>query len=87
VDWVVAAELIQFWEHAFPCYSPGIGTAVVLFKLNTKAYPDFANAWDRLGDGYEATNNIQDARMAYALSVELNPDNEHAKGELVKLRK
>ena len=38
-----------------------------------------------LGDGYEATNDIQDARMAYARSVELNPNNEHAKGELVKL--
>jgi hypothetical protein len=62
-------------------------SAVVLFKLNTKAYPDSANAWDSLGDGYEATNAIQDARMAYAQSLELNPDNEHAKGELVKLRK
>jgi len=62
-------------------------SAVVLFKLNTKAYPDSANAWDSLGDGYEATNGIQDARMAYARSVELNPNNEHAKGELVKLRK
>jgi dienelactone hydrolase family protein len=62
-------------------------SAVVLFKLNTKAYPDSANAWDSLGDGYEATNDIQDARMAYARSVELNPDNEHAKDELIKLRK
>ena len=62
-------------------------SAVVLFKLNTKAYPDSANAWDSLGDGYEATNDIQNARMAYARSVELNPDNEHAKGELAKLRK
>jgi tetratricopeptide (TPR) repeat protein len=62
-------------------------SAVVLFKLNTKAYPDSANAWDSLGDGYEATNDIQDARMAYARSVELNPGNEHAKGELVKLHK
>ena len=62
-------------------------SAVVLFKLNTKAYPDSANVWDSLGDGYEATNDIQAARMAYARSVELNPDNEHAKSELVKLRK
>ena len=62
-------------------------SAVVLFKLNTKAYPDSANAWDSLGDGYEASNDIQDACMAYARSVELNPGNEHAKGELVKLRK
>ena len=62
-------------------------SAIVLFRLNTRAYPDSANAWDSLGDGYEATNDIQDARMAYARSVELNPDNEHAKGELVKLRK
>jgi predicted Zn-dependent protease len=62
-------------------------SALVLFKLNTKAYPDSANAWDSLGDGYEAANDIQDARMAYARSVELNPNNEHAKGELVKLRK
>lgn len=62
-------------------------SAVVLFKLNTKAYPDSANAWDSLGDGYEAMNDVQDARMAYLRSVELNPGNEHAKGELVKLRK
>ncbi len=62
-------------------------SAVVLFKLNTKAYPDSANTWDSLGDGYEATNDVQDARMAYARSVELNPGNEHAKSELVKLRK
>ena len=62
-------------------------SAVVLFKLNTKAYPDSANAWDSLGDGYEATNDVQDARMACMRSVELNPGNEHAKGELVKLRK
>lgn len=62
-------------------------SAVVLFKLNTKAYPDSANAWDSLGDGYEATNDIQDARMAYSRSVKLNPSNEHAKGELAKLRK
>jgi tetratricopeptide (TPR) repeat protein len=62
-------------------------SAIVLFKLNTKAYPDSANAWDSLGDGYEAANDIQGARMAYARSVELNPGNEHAKGELVKLRK
>jgi predicted Zn-dependent protease len=34
-------------------------SAVVLFKLNTKAYPDSANAWDSLGDGYEAANDIQ----------------------------
>jgi tetratricopeptide (TPR) repeat protein len=64
-----------------------LSSAVVLFKLNTKAYPDSANAWDSLEDGYEATNDVQDARMAYARSVELNPNNEHAKGELVKLRK
>ncbi len=62
-------------------------SAVVLFKLNTKAYPDSANAWDSLGDGYEAANDVQNALMAYVRSVELNPGNDHAKGELVKLRK
>lgn len=62
-------------------------SAIILFKVNTKAYPDSWNAWDSLGDGYEAMNDIQDARMAYARSVELNPGNEHAKGELAKLRK
>ena len=62
-------------------------SALVLFKLNTKAYPDSANAWDSLGDGYEATNDVQSARMSYARSVELNPYNEHAKRELVKLGK
>ncbi len=62
-------------------------SAVALFKVNTKGYPNSANAWDSLGDGYEATNDIRAARAAYSRSVELNPSNEHAKGELVKLRK
>ena len=64
-----------------------VSSAVVLFKLNTRAHPDSANAWDSLGDGYEGMNDIEDARVAYARSVALNPGNEHAKGELVKLRR
>ena len=95
-NFACAASISAMPHFPFPAHR-GLGyaflqekdpsSAVVLFKLNTKAYPDSANAWDSLGDGYEATNDIQDARMAYARSVELNPDNEHAKGELVKLRK
>jgi tetratricopeptide (TPR) repeat protein len=60
-------------------------SAIALFKVNTKAYPDSANAWDSLGDGYQATNDVQGARAAYARSVELNPNNQHAKSELTKL--
>jgi cytochrome c-type biogenesis protein CcmH/NrfG len=77
------AKTINSLGYAF-LQEKNSSSAVVLFKLNTKAYPDSANAWDSLG---EATNDIQDARMAYARSVELNPNNEHAKRELVKLRK
>jgi hypothetical protein len=33
-----------------------------------------------------AMSDIQDARMAYARSVELNSNNKHSKGKLVKLR-
>jgi predicted Zn-dependent protease len=80
------AKTINSLGYAF-LQEKNSSSAVVLFKLNTKAYPDSANAWDSLGDGYEETNDIQDARMAYARSVELNPNNEHAKRELVKLRK
>lgn len=62
-----------------------VATALVLFRLNATAYPKSANAYDSLGDGYEAADDERDALDAYKKSVQLNPNNEHAKREIVRL--
>ena len=76
-------EMINRLGYAF-LQEKDPSSAVALFKVNAKGLFRFRE--DSLGDGYEATNDVQDARAAYARSVELNPNNEHAKGELAKLR-
>lgn len=45
--------------------------AIAVFKANTERYPESANTFDSLGDGYEAAGDLQNARTSFARSVEL----------------
>lgn len=49
--------------------------AIKIFKLNVKKYPNSANVYDSLGEGYEAMGEFELARENYALAVE--------KGEII----
>jgi hypothetical protein len=63
-----------------------IKEAIEIFKLNTEAYPESANVYDSLGEGYIANGNVQLAIENYQKSLDLNPANENAKEMLKKLK-
>ena len=60
--------------------------AIQIFELNTKEYPDSANAFDSLGEAYMKNNNRKLAIKNYEKSLELNPDYSNASEMLKKLK-
>lgn len=48
--------------------------AMVLFQLNTKLYPDSANAWDSLAEGHWRQNSKEKAITFYNKAIEMDPD-------------
>jgi cytochrome c-type biogenesis protein CcmH/NrfG len=59
---------------------------VAIFRLNVEQYPESANAWDSLGEGYLAAGDRALAEEAYAKSLELDPENENAREKLDEIR-
>ena len=62
-----------------------VDDAIALFKLNVEAYPESANAYDSLGEGYAAKGGRESAIASYRKSLALNPDNTNAVQALKKL--
>lgn len=52
--------------------------AVAFFLRNAREFPQSANVYDSLGDGYAAVGRRDDAIAAYRRSVALDPSNTHA---------
>ncbi len=48
--------------------------AVDLFKLATDIFPDSWNAHDSLGEAYIAAGKLDEARLSYSRSLEINPE-------------
>ncbi len=63
-----------------------IKEAVEIFKLNAEAYPESANVYDSLAEGYLFDGNTKLAEVNYRKSLDLNPDNENARKMLNKLK-
>ncbi|HEX6732999.1 MAG TPA: serine hydrolase [Pyrinomonadaceae bacterium] len=61
--------------------------AVEIFKLNVEAYPQGANTYDSLAEGYLNLNERELAISNYKKSLELNPKNTNAVEALKKLEK
>ena len=59
--------------------------SVQIFALNCSEYPASANAFDSLGEIYEAIGQLGPAKENYLKSLELNPKNENATQMLVKI--
>jgi hypothetical protein len=60
--------------------------AVILFQVNTVMHSESANAFDSLGDGETANNERDAAIKAYRRSLQLNPQNTHAKQAIKDLQ-
>ena len=60
--------------------------AILLFKLNTIAYPNSSNVYDSLGEAYLKDGQIDLAIINYERSLELDPNNENARKVLTGIR-
>lgn len=63
-----------------------IKEAVEVFKLNVEAYPNSANAYDSLAEGYLLDGNRTEAIKNYEKAVELNPNFVSSLDALRKLK-
>jgi tetratricopeptide (TPR) repeat protein len=59
--------------------------AIEIFKLNVNLYPESANAYDSLAEGYEAIGDRASTIKNYKRSLEMNPQNSHAVVHIRKL--
>jgi tetratricopeptide (TPR) repeat protein len=62
-----------------------VQSAVAVFKLNTEAYPNSANAWDSLAEATARAGDTPAAISYYRKSLELNPNNPNARTMLETL--
>ena len=63
-----------------------VDDAIAVFEQNTADYPNSANAWDSLAEGYMIKGNKELAIQYYEKSLQLNPDNTNAVEQLKKLK-
>jgi len=59
--------------------------AIEFFRLNVEAFPESANAYDSLAEGYMAAGERTLSIKNYAKSLELDPQNRHAVAQLNEL--
>jgi tetratricopeptide (TPR) repeat protein len=59
--------------------------AVAVFRLNVEEHPDSWNAHDSLAEGLEAIDDRKAAIQHYRRSLELNPENQHARERIAAL--
>jgi len=59
--------------------------AIEIFKLNVEMYPQSANAYDSLGEGYMVHGDKDLAIANYKKSLELDPKNANATSKLAEL--
>jgi predicted alpha/beta superfamily hydrolase len=62
-------------------------TAISIFEINTKNYPQSLNVWDSLADAYIAKGYIEKAKMCYVKILKLSPNDSNAKKKLEELNK
>lgn len=75
-------DVVNFYGHD-RLYNDQFGAdvdrAIEFFRLNTDYYPQSANAWDSLGEGYRVRGDAAAAIAAYQKSLALDPENDNAR--------
>jgi len=61
-----------------------IDEAIQLFELNVELYPEAWNVYDSLGEAQLEKGLRRDGLANYRRSLQLNPENEHARGVLAE---
>jgi tetratricopeptide (TPR) repeat protein len=59
--------------------------SIQIFTLNCLEYSQSANAYDSLGEIYEAIGKLELAKQNYQKSLDLNPKNENAAQMIIKI--
>lgn len=59
--------------------------ALLVFRLNTEAYPESGNAYDSYGEALLKSGDVGNAIINYQKSLELNPENTNAQEKLDEL--
>ena len=63
-----------------------VDTAIAIFQLVVREYPESWSAYDSLGAGYMVRGDVELAIANYERSLELHPDNENGRQMLEKLQ-
>ena len=63
-----------------------IKKAIAYFKMNTENFPNSYNTFDSLGEADEIMGDNEKAIANFEKSLELNPNNEHAKLKIETLK-
>lgn len=61
--------------------------AIAIFKLNTEAYPESANTWDSLGDGYFWKGDKENAIKSFKKALEIDPNKNNSISRLKELER
>ena len=63
-----------------------ISTAIAVFELNVRLFPDKANPWDSLGEAYLATGDQTSSIEHYRKALQVDPGFDHARQALERLK-
>jgi tetratricopeptide (TPR) repeat protein len=61
-------------------------SAIKIFKLSTREFPNHANAFDSLAEAYYLKGDLVQALNNYQISVKLNPKNEWGIRQILKIK-
>ena len=63
-----------------------VSNAIIVFKENTRLFPNDANTWDSLGEAYVALQDTENALKAYEKALSLAPDSNSVKTIIDQLK-
>ncbi|UCC49456.1 MAG: tetratricopeptide repeat protein, partial [Gemmatimonadota bacterium] len=64
-----------------------VDRAIDVFLINTEQYPESANVWDSLGDGYRAKGDTAQAIASYQKALEIDPNFAASRQNIAELQR